>query len=102
MAFYRFYTFVLLLFCSVWLVNPAKDVHHRSLGDHFLRGLEDKVTTNVSLWAPYYRDVSAGEAWMIPSSAVDLGARAMECQCFNPDGTFSHSLNNLWGLELDS
>ena len=35
--------------------------------------------------APLYNNVTAGEAWIIPASDYDLGARAMTCECFDPD-----------------
>ena len=41
--------------------------------------------TNVSLSAPCYRNVTNGSVWVIPSSAFDLGARDMSCECFDPD-----------------
>lgn len=83
MAFRRAFIFLsLFFFCSnVWLLSATKDV---------LRGLEANITTKDSLWAPYYRNISAGGAWMIPTSAYDLEPRASECQCFNPNGTDLH------------
>lgn len=41
--------------------------------------------TNETAAAPYYRNVSIGSAWVMPSSPFDLGARAMSCECFDPD-----------------
>lgn len=35
--------------------------------------------------APLYNNVSAGGAWVIPASNYDLGARAMTCECFDPN-----------------
>jgi hypothetical protein len=86
----------------VWLANAANHVFHSSHQDHFVRGLQPNVTTNISLWAPYFRNVSAGEAWMIPSGALGLGPRAMQCQCFNPDGTVSieSGSSEWWLIEL--
>lgn len=37
------------------------------------------------LLPPLYRNVSAGGTWVYPSSAYDIGARDMTCECFNPD-----------------
>lgn len=62
---------------SRWHIPPQRDV--------FIREYPSNSSTNVSLWAPYYRNVSAGAAWVIPQSTFDLGARAMSCECFNPD-----------------
>ncbi|KAL8804623.1 MAG: hypothetical protein Q9182_002431 [Xanthomendoza sp. 2 TL-2023] len=44
------------------------------------------VTSNVtSLLAPYYRNVTTGGAWVLPASSHDIGARAMTCECFDPE-----------------
>lgn len=48
------------------------------------------ITTNGTLVAGYYRNVSAGAAWVAPASPFDLGARAMACECFDPDGEYLH------------
>lgn len=45
--------------------------------------------TFAALLAPLYHTVTAGEAWVFPSSAKDLGARDMSCECFNPKGMIS-------------
>ncbi|KAI4139724.1 MAG: hypothetical protein LQ341_004107 [Variospora aurantia] len=42
--------------------------------------------TNGTLLPGYHRNVSAGAAWVLPASRTDLGARAMSCECFDPDG----------------
>lgn len=44
------------------------------------------ATIFAPLAAPLYRNVTAGEAWVFPSSPNDLGARGMSCECFNPGG----------------
>lgn len=46
------------------------------------------TTVYALLVAPIYRNVTAGDAWVFPSSANDLGARSMACECFSPDGGF--------------
>ena len=47
------------------------------------------TSANASLLlAPFYRNVTAGGAWVLPESPFDLGARAMTCECFDPDGTY--------------
>ena len=52
--------------------------------------LTQDFTTNSTLVAPLaaplYRNVTTGEAWVYPSSANDLGARDMSCECFDPGG----------------
>ena len=44
-------------------------------------------TNATSLLAPFYHNVTTGGAWVLPASPFDLGARAMTCECFDPDGT---------------
>lgn len=45
------------------------------------------LSTNApSLLAPLYHNVTTGGAWVLPASPFDLGARAMTCECFDPDG----------------
>ena len=44
------------------------------------------ATIFAPLAAPLYRNVTAGDAWVFPSSPNDLGARDMSCECFNPGG----------------
>ena len=52
------------------------------------------VSSNVSSYLPpYYRNVTAGGAWVLPASPYDLGARAMSCECFDPDGIISIPYN---------
>ena len=55
---------------------PQKDVNDRGLTSGSYN----------SLLAPHIYNVSAGAAWVFPSSANDLGARGMSCECFNPNG----------------
>ncbi len=43
------------------------------------------ITANATLLPGYYRSVSAGAAWVTPASPFDIGARAMACECFDPD-----------------
>lgn len=54
--------------------------------------LHHAFTSNATIFAPLaaplYRNVTAGDAWVFPSSANDLGARDMSCECFNPGGGF--------------
>ncbi|KAL8958031.1 MAG: hypothetical protein Q9193_004833 [Seirophora villosa] len=42
--------------------------------------------SNGTLLPGYHRNVSTGAAWVMPASRFDLGARAMTCECFDPDG----------------
>lgn len=44
------------------------------------------LTANGTLLMAYHRSVAAGAAWVMPASPFDLGARAMTCECFDPDG----------------
>ena len=48
-----------------------------------LTNLTGNVTKS-TVSAPYFRNVSAGDAWVVPSSAFDLGARYVNCECFDP------------------
>ena len=54
----------------------------------FTQGFTSNATVFAPLAAPLYHNVTVGEAWVFPSSANDLGARDMSCECFNPDGEF--------------
>lgn len=92
MAFHRalIFLFLILLDRNVSLAEEAENVLNPSHKNNFLPGLQANVTTNISLWAPYYRHVPAGGAWMIPIGVHDLEPRAGECQCLNPDGMNSH------------
>ena len=36
--------------------------------------------------APYVRNVTADDAWVVPRSKFDFGARDMICECFDPAG----------------
>lgn len=53
-----------------------------------IQGFTSNVTFFAPLAAPLYHNITVGEAWVYPSSANDLGARDMSCECFNPDGEF--------------
>lgn len=88
MAFSAIRIFLSLTFLqsNVWPVHTAKHVRHPSHGNHFFREVEANIVTNASLWAPYYRIITAEEARMIPIGVPDLGPRAGECQCRAPDG----------------
>lgn len=70
----------MVILLAGWLIGAAGQNHH-----HHLSG---QATNNASLVAPYYRNVSVGEAWVLPNSVHDLGARDMRCECFNPDGAY--------------
>ena len=45
---------------------------------------DDKAT--IPFLAPAYRNVSAGAAWILPTSALDLTFRSLDCECFDPAG----------------
>lgn len=47
-----------------------------------------------SLLPPYYRNVTTGGAWVLPASPYDLGARAMTCECFDPEGRHSQPIDD--------
>ncbi|CAF9932581.1 hypothetical protein IMSHALPRED_008929, partial [Imshaugia aleurites] len=36
------------------------------------------------LAAPIYRNVTYGDAWILPSTTNDLGPRYPICECYNP------------------
>ena len=40
------------------------------------------------LLPPFYNNVTAGDAWVFPSSNFDLGAKGMGCECFDPTSKF--------------
>lgn len=89
MAFHRAVIFLLLLYCTALLANAARHRVRSPNKDHFFRRFEANVTFNGSLWASYYRNISAGGAWLITRGASSLEPRAIDCQCFNPDGRIS-------------
>lgn len=39
-----------------------------------------------ALLAPVYRNLSTDDVWVYPNSSFDLGARSMNCECFDPSG----------------
>ena len=85
MAFFPATFLLMLLASSVLLATAVNNVFHQAHDDVFLRGVPANISTNVTLLsAPYYREVSAGAAWVIPRSMFDLGARDMTCECFDP------------------
>ena len=43
-----------------------------------------------TLLAPIYRNLSTDDVWVYPNSSFDLGARSMNCECFDPSGTPVH------------
>lgn len=56
----------------------------------FNHSVQVNTTSNASIAivaAPYFRNVSAGDAWVIPGT-FDLGARSMLCECFDPSGMY--------------
>ncbi len=57
----------------------------------FNNSVQANITSNASIAivaAPYFRNVSAGDAWVMPGT-FDLGARSMLCECFDPSGMHS-------------
>ncbi len=103
MASYQATILFMLLASSVLLANAVGNVFHNGHNDVFLRGLSANVSTNVTLLsAPYYRNASAGAAWVVPSSAYDLVARDMSCECFDPSGTLKMLQNHTFsGQKMD-
>ena len=86
MASFQATGLIMLFASSVFLVNAIENVF-QAHNDIFLRGFPGNISTNVTLLsAPYYRNVSAGAAWVVPRSVYDLGARGMTCECFDPNG----------------
>ena len=87
------YIFALTGLIAKNLTATAHQPPYSSLQPHpFQVNATDNViqnATNLSVAAPYYRNVSAGDAWVIPSSAYDIGARDMTCECFDPDSKWS-------------
>lgn len=49
------------------------------------------ASAGIALLAPLYRAGNVGQAWVFPSSAFDLGARSMGCECFNPEGKMPYA-----------
>lgn len=61
-------------------------LHH---GNASIFSSPTNISVNASLLlAPFCRNVAAGGAWVLPASPFDLEARAMTCECFDPDGTY--------------
>lgn len=87
------------LWCHLSLVLAAKAMSSNLLpkyqhgylhhGNASIFSSPTNTSANASLLlAPFYRNVTAGGAWVLPASPFDLGARAMTCECFDPDGTY--------------
>lgn len=70
----------------------AVDAFGPTIGTHHGNGFNFShlpiPSTNGTLLPGYHRNVSAGAAWVLPASRTDLGARAMSCECFDPDGKY--------------
>jgi len=70
----------------------------------FNHSVQANVTFNASqaiVAAPYFRNVSAGDAWVVPGT-FDLGARSMLCECFDPSGMYSVLVcvyQSRWGVK---
>ncbi|CAL8581303.1 hypothetical protein XPA_007002 [Xanthoria parietina] len=84
------------LWCHLSLVLAAKAMSSNLLseyqhgylhhGNASIFSSPTNTSANASLLlAPFYRNVTAGGAWVLPASPFDLGARAMTCECFDPD-----------------
>jgi hypothetical protein len=52
---------------------------------------QSEAASNGTVQAPYFRNVSAGGVWVLPSRRFDIGGRGMSCECFDPDGKLSLS-----------
>lgn len=87
------------LWCHLSLVLAAKAMSSNLLpeyqhgylhhGNASIFSSPTNTSANASLLlAPFYRNVTAGGAWVLPASPFDLGARAITCECFDPDGTY--------------
>lgn len=74
------------------VVDALKPSNGTSYGNWFNTSHPANPTTEGILLPAYHRNVSAGAAWVMPASPLDLGARAMTCECFNPDREFFHRL----------
>lgn len=81
----NFVVLLVVVVGSALLTDAVDHIRHYDLDNVFVRSLRANISTNVTfLSAPYYRNVTAGNAWVVPSSAYDLGARDMSCECFDP------------------
>ncbi|KAL8941772.1 MAG: hypothetical protein Q9216_002057 [Gyalolechia sp. 2 TL-2023] len=70
------------------LIANAKNLtRHADGGSVFNSSLPSNMSTNGTLLPAFHRNTTAGAAWVIPASPFDLGARAMICECFDPDPT---------------
>lgn len=59
----------------------------------FNHSVQANITSNASIAivaAPYFRNVSAGDAWVVPGT-FDLGARSMLCECFDSSRMYPSS-----------
>lgn len=92
-----FVFFFVLLCCNIWLVESGKKFNNGVQKNRFILAVKPAITTHFSLGAPYYRNVSTGQAWMIPRDAVDLASRDLQCECFAPDGQNFHIHNQTRG-----
>ena len=85
MASLRGVTLPLMLLIGAWLLFAVGHDIHESHHDLHVRELQANSSAEVSFWAPYHRNFSIGKAWVVPHT-YDLGARGMNCECFNPAG----------------
>ncbi|KAA6412826.1 MAG: hypothetical protein FRX48_03819 [Lasallia pustulata] len=82
------------LFLAISSVHTLERPMEHAQPDIFAGDVLAIYATNASALAPYYRSVSNGSVWVIPSSAYDLGARGMSCECFDPDQTCCMAASN--------
>ena len=79
------YTLALTSLFATTLAGTAYQSGCFGLDPHLVQVNATHNATKETVAAPYYRNVTAGDAWVMPSSAYDLGARGMTCECFDPD-----------------
>lgn len=85
MAFIRSLSLLTVLSCGAAFIHAGGNASGTRAEVHSMR-METNVSSGIPLLAPLYHNVTAGEVWVYPSSKFDLGARSMNCECFDPAG----------------
>lgn len=80
------YATAIKFLCILTLLTACAGANNILLSTALPLLFESKPVSNGTAQAPYFRNVSPGGVWVVPSERFDIGGRGMSCECFNPDG----------------
>ena len=87
-------TWLWLLTVCITAPTASTNIHNirsgpGSLSAPFLAPRWNNTTFSNLTLAPYIHNVSTTYAWVLPQNRFDIGAGAMDCECFDPAGSSS-------------